>query len=39
MEAKVSKPHGMTSDKASRVKVRGKRKEVLFTELIKGIFA
>lgn len=37
MEAKVSKLHGMTSDKASRVKTRGKRKEDLFAGLIKGI--
>jgi len=37
METKVSKSHGMTSDKASRVKVRGGRKEDIFAELIKGI--
>lgn len=37
MEAKVSKPHGMTSDKASRVKVRGHRKEFLFEDVIDGL--
>jgi hypothetical protein len=37
MEKKVSKPHGMTSDKASRVKTRGNRKEDIFADLIKGI--
>lgn len=37
MDVKVSKPHGMTSDKASRVKVRGNRKEDLFAQLIGGI--
>jgi len=37
METKISKSHGMTSDKASRVKVRGGRKEDIFAELIKGI--
>ena len=37
METKVSKPHGMTSDKASRVKTRGNRKEDIFANLIKGI--
>lgn len=33
----VSKPHGMTSDKASRVKLRGNRKEDIFARLIGGI--
>jgi len=37
MEDNVSKSHGMTSDKASRVKTRGGRKEDIFAELIKGI--
>lgn len=37
MEKKVSKLHGMTSDKASRVKVRGSRKEDLFARLIGGL--
>lgn len=35
--AKNIKSHGMTSDKASRVKIRGHRKEYLFAELIDGI--
>lgn len=33
----VSKPHGMTSDKAWRVKTRGGRKEDIFADLIKGL--
>jgi len=37
MEQTVSKPHGMTSDKASRVKLRGLRKEHLFANLIGGL--
>ena len=37
METKVSKSHGMTSDKASRVKVRGGRKEDIFARLINGL--
>ena len=37
MDKKVSKPHGMTSDKAWRVKTRGNRKEDIFADLIKGI--
>jgi hypothetical protein len=37
MEKKQSKPHGMTSDKAYRVKTRGNRKEDIFADLIKGI--
>ena len=37
MEKKVSKPHGMTSDKAWRVKTRGNRKEDIFADLINGI--
>ena len=37
MEKKVSKLHGMTSDKAYRVKTRGNRKEDIFADLIKGI--
>ena len=37
MEIKKSKLHGMTSDKAWRVKTRGNRKEDIFAELIKGI--
>lgn len=37
METKVSKLHGMTSDKASRVKTRGNRKEDIFAGLIKGM--
>lgn len=37
MEKKISKPHGMTSDKAWRVKTRGNRKEDIFADLIKGI--
>ena len=31
------KPHGMTSDKAWRVKTRGNRKEDIFAKLIDGI--
>lgn len=37
MENKQSKPHGMTSDKAYRVKTRGNRKEDIFARLIDGI--
>lgn len=37
MEKKQSKPHGMTSDKAWRVKTRGNRKEDIFADLIKGL--
>lgn len=37
MVDKVSKSHGMTSDKASRVKTRGGRKEDIFAQLIKGL--
>lgn len=33
----VSKPHGMTSDKAWRVKTRGNRKEDIFARLIGGL--
>ncbi len=36
-EAKKSKLHGMTSDKAWRVKTRGNRKEDIFADLIKGL--
>ncbi len=34
---RVSKPHGMTSDKAWRVKTRGNRKEDIFADLIGGL--
>ncbi len=34
---KTSKLHGMTSDKAWRVKTRGNRKEDIFADLIKGL--
>lgn len=37
MEDKISKPHGMTSDKASRVKIRGHNKERIFADVIKGL--
>jgi len=37
MEAKIIRPHGMSSDKAYRVKTRGNRKEDIFADLIKGI--
>ena len=37
MEKKQSKPHGMTSDKAWRVKTRGNRKEDIFADLIGGM--
>ncbi|MEA3329233.1 MAG: hypothetical protein U9Q06_00635 [Nanoarchaeota archaeon] len=37
MDVNVSKLHGMTSDKAWRVKTRGNRKEDIFADLIKGI--
>lgn len=37
METKISKLHGMTSDKAFRVKTRGNRKEDIFAKLIGGI--
>jgi len=37
MEVKKSKPHGMTSDKAYRVKTRGNRKEDIFARVIDGI--
>jgi len=37
MESRKSKPHGMSSDKASRVKVRGHRKEFLFEDVIDGL--
>ncbi|MGI6589476.1 MAG: hypothetical protein ACOX1V_02325 [Candidatus Iainarchaeum sp.] len=37
MQAKIIKPHGMSSDKAYRVKTRGNRKEDIFADLIKGI--
>ncbi|MFH2020535.1 MAG: hypothetical protein ABIJ34_03920 [archaeon] len=37
MEKKQSKLHGMTSDKASRVKTRGNRKEDIFARLINGM--
>lgn len=33
----ASKPHGMTSDKASRVKTRGNRKEDIFANVINGM--
>lgn len=37
MEKKTSKLHGMTSDKASRVKTRGNRKEDIFARVINGM--
>lgn len=37
MEEKVIKPHGMSSDKASRVKIRGHNKEHIFSNVIKGL--
>lgn len=37
MEEKTSKLHGMTSDKAWRVKTRGNRKEDIFAQLIGGL--
>ena len=37
MQAKIIKPHGMSSDKAYRVKTRGNIKEDIFADLIKGI--
>lgn len=37
MNNKQSKLYGMTSDKASRVKTRGNRKEDIFARLINGI--
>jgi len=37
MKNKQSRPHGMTSDKAYRVKTRGNRKEDIFADLIKGL--
>jgi hypothetical protein len=35
-EDKIIKPHGMTSEKASRVKARGHKKEFIYATLIKG---
>lgn len=37
MVTKVSKKHGMSSEKASRVKTRGNRKEDIFARLIRGM--
>jgi len=37
MAEKLIKLHGMSSDKASRVKVKGHRKEFLFEEIIDGL--
>jgi hypothetical protein len=37
METKAIKLHGMSSEKASRVKVRGHRKEDIFANIIKGL--
>jgi len=33
---KIIKPHGMSSEKASRVKLRGHKKEYIYANLIKG---
>lgn len=34
--SKVIKPHGMSSEKASRVKIRGHKKEHIYASLIHG---
>ncbi len=33
---KIIKPHGMSSEKASRVKIRGHKKEYIYASLING---
>lgn len=38
-DSKFIKPHGMSSEKASRVKLRGHNKEYLFADLIDGTVA
>ena len=36
MEEKIIQPHGMSSEKASRIKKRGQNKEYIYAQLIGG---